>query len=131
MYGFVFIILGTKFIDYDFLKKNMPILEFECPHDDCGAEAKLNLVNLETLKHDTKTITCGSCRRSIKFEYRISPISRVKKYRDPEWLRTEYVDNNKTMSEIALMCNTTAMTIHHWVKRHGIEARSGGTRKTL
>lgn len=123
--------LGIKLIDYGFLNEDMPIIEFECPHDDCDAEVKLNLMSLEILKTDMKTITCGSCRRSIKFEYRISPISRVKKYRDPNWLRTEYVDNNKTMSEIASMCNTTAMTIHHWIRKHGIEARSGGSRRTL
>lgn len=109
----------------------MPIIEFECPHHDCEVTVKLNLLGFEILNSVTKTMTCPSCRRSIKFQYQVSPISREKKYRDPEWLRTEYVENNKTMSEIALMCNTTAMTIHHWMKKHGIESRGGGSRRTL
>jgi hypothetical protein len=109
----------------------MPVIEFECPHSDCLGEARFNLMNIQVLKQDVKTITCGVCKRSIKFEYSISPVSRTRKYRDADWLRKEYEENNKTMIEIATMCNTSAMTIHHWIKRHGIEARGGGTRKSL
>ena len=27
----------------------MPIIEFECPHDDCDADAKLNLLSIEVI----------------------------------------------------------------------------------
>ena len=27
----------------------MPIIEFECPHDDCVADAKLNLLSIEVI----------------------------------------------------------------------------------
>lgn len=123
--------LGIIFIDHRVVFSHMPIVEFDCPHDGCEATARINFINLEVLKSDSKTITCGSCKGSIKFEYCISPLTRTKKYRDHDWLQKEYVEKNKTMSEIAVLCNTSAMTIHHWIKKHGIEARDRGTRKSL
>ena len=103
-------------------------VEFECPHDDCSATCRFNFMNIQVQKKDIKTITCHACKRNVRFEYQISQIQRGRKYRDADWLYKEYVENNKTMAEIATMCDTTPMTIHHWLKKHGIESRRGGTR---
>jgi len=53
------------------------------------------------------------------------PASREqRKYRDEEWLRTQYVDMEKTAATIADDCDVSRTTIYRWLDRHGINTRS-------
>ena len=51
-----------------------------------------------------------------------------KAYKDADWLAKMYVVQNKTMKEIADICNVTPMTINLWLNRLGIETRRRGRR---
>lgn len=46
-----------------------------------------------------------------------------KPYTDPEWLRREYHDKERTLYEIADEFDMTATGIAHWMDKHGIERR--------
>jgi len=53
------------------------------------------------------------------------PASREeRRYRDEEWLRVQYVENEQTTGEIADVCGVAESTIYDWLERHGIETRS-------
>lgn len=47
-----------------------------------------------------------------------------KPYWDSEWLRAEYVDKQRSCSEIAEQFGVTPNAIEFWLKKHGIPARS-------
>ena len=68
-------------------------------------------------------------------EYNVSvgfyPSSNKGLHREEAWLRTEYVDNGKTMAEIGAMCGVTAMAVNAWLNKHGITTRPRGQRKSL
>ena len=83
-------------------------------------------------------IEIGENRRTItvkgelyKVFVSLQPASNKGMHRDYEWLRTEYVDNGKTMAEIGAMCGVTPMAINSWLNKHNIETRSRGHRKSL
>ncbi|WP_336326913.1 hypothetical protein [Halovenus sp. HT40] len=42
-------------------------------------------------------------------------------YRDADFLREQYVHNQKSAPEIADLCNVSSSTISRWLDRHGIE----------
>lgn len=44
-------------------------------------------------------------------------------YRDKEWLRSRYWDDEMSMSEIAEVCDCTKETIRRWIHRHDIDVR--------
>lgn len=46
-----------------------------------------------------------------------------KKYKDKEWLRTQYVDNRRTSREIGNDCDVSNVTILRWMDKFGIEKR--------
>jgi len=48
------------------------------------------------------------------------------KYHEEEWFREQYVNKEKTTGEIAELCGCSGSTIRKWMKKHGIESRSGG-----
>ena len=53
------------------------------------------------------------------------PASREqRKYRNEDWLRTQYVDMEKTAATIAEGCDVSRTTIYRWLDRHGIDTRS-------
>jgi transposase len=53
------------------------------------------------------------------------PASREqRKYRDEDWLRTQYVDVKKTAATIADDCDVSRTTIYRWLDRHSINTRS-------
>lgn len=52
-----------------------------------------------------------------------------KPYTDDDWLREEYVDNGRSMKDIAEECDVSAAVILKWLRRHGIETRSIGQHK--
>lgn len=44
-------------------------------------------------------------------------------YRDEDWLREHYCDQEKTMDEMAEMCGVSKHTIRRWLDRYDIESR--------
>ena len=46
------------------------------------------------------------------------------KYRDEAWLREQYVEHGRSLSEMADASDVTAPTISHWLKKHNIPVRS-------
>jgi transposase len=53
------------------------------------------------------------------------PASREeRRYRNEEWLREQYVENEQTAGAIADECEVAASTIYDWLERHGIDTRS-------
>jgi len=44
-------------------------------------------------------------------------------YHDEEWLRAEYVDAERTTTDIADECDVTAETIRRWLNKHDIDLR--------
>lgn len=71
------------------------------------------------------TVTCGECDRIVKVSITAGYVS-GQMYREKEWLQTEYLDEGRSMSDIARECDTSAMTIHHWLRRHEIPTRKRG-----
>ncbi len=53
-----------------------------------------------------------------------------KLYRNEEWLREQYCENELTQKEIAGLTNVTRHTISNWLERHDIERRSLSETKT-
>lgn len=49
-----------------------------------------------------------------------------RKYRDEDWLREQYIDQHRTMAEIAEGCGCSHSTIHDWIEKHGIDPRCRG-----
>jgi len=47
-----------------------------------------------------------------------------KKYHDVEWLREQYVDNRRTVTDIAEECGVSTTTISRWMDKYDIDARS-------
>jgi len=52
-------------------------------------------------------------------------------YQDAQWLWSEYIDNDRTMAEIARQFGVTPMTINQWLKNHMIPTRPRGRRKAI
>ena len=48
------------------------------------------------------------------------------KYRDEEWLREQYVERERTTTDIADELGCGAKTVQRWLKKHGIETRKPG-----
>jgi len=44
-----------------------------------------------------------------------------RKYRDEEWLRTQYIDEQRTGPDIADECGVSAKTIYNWLEQYGVE----------
>ena len=101
--------------------QTMTLLSLICP--SCSKEVKLNLSNSLDSKGE-KSITCQSCNVLILFEFKIKLDQEITSYRDYDWLYDQYVIQKKTMAEIARECGKTPMTIHGWLKKHGIKSRT-------
>ena len=56
------------------------------------------------------TVTCGECDRIVKVSITAGYVS-GQMYREKEWLQTEYLDEGRSMSDIARECDTSAMTV--------------------
>lgn len=46
------------------------------------------------------------------------------RYREAEWLREKYHDEELSIGDIADLCDTSTATIHKWKEEHGIETRN-------
>jgi transcription elongation factor Elf1 len=108
------------------LGNDMSVVEFTCPH--CNDVVKLQLMNLQMMVTDKKTVTCRSCNGKVTFEYLIRPKYDRAMYKNKEWLEDQYIVQKKTMSEIGDLCGKSAMTIRDWLRRHGIPTRTRGPR---
>ena len=52
-----------------------------------------------------------------------------KMYRDENWLREQYVENGRTMVDIANEFGITAMSIQNWLDKYSIPTRPRGVFK--
>jgi len=50
--------------------------------------------------------------------------------KDPQWLREQYIEREKTMYEIADECGCYASLVGDWLKNHGIDTRPPGNTPT-
>lgn len=50
-------------------------------------------------------------------------ISDVKKFHDKEWLREQYLDNNRSMRDIAQECGVSPSGVKKWIDKFDIESR--------
>ncbi len=67
--------------------------------------------------------------RTIVASIKITEIPKEKLYRNRDWLYNEYVNEGKTLKEIASMFNITPMSIHQWLVKLGIPSRPRGRRQ--
>ena len=75
-------------------------------------------------------IACDQCNTTSYVEVKVGK-KPTGTYRNAAWLKKEYVKNGQTMQEIADLFGVTPMTINLWVRKHGIESRPRGQRKTV
>ena len=47
-------------------------------------------------------------------------------YQDKTWLYDEYINNNRTLTDIGNQMRVSPMTIHNWLDKHGIPTRPRG-----
>jgi len=50
------------------------------------------------------------------------------KYRNEEWLRQKYVEENMKVGKIAELADCASTTVHQWLNKHDIEQRGAGYR---
>ncbi len=70
--------------------------------------------NLERQNFDSRIVCDGGTNR---------------RYRNPEFLLEQYVEQGKTLEEIANLCDVTSVTIRRWLERHDIEREPLYTRR--
>ena len=76
-------------------------------------------------------VQCANCGKRMFVTLNVRKAREETDYRDPVWLRREYVDNFRTMAEIAADFGVTPMTINSWLNKHDIPTRSRGHRKRV
>lgn len=54
--------------------------------------------------------------------------TKAKDYRDPVWLADAYVQQNRTMADIATEFGITPMAVNHWLLKHNIQTRPRGSK---
>ena len=50
--------------------------------------------------------------------------SKEEKWKDPNWLRTKYIEERKSLNSIAEETTASMSTIHNWMDKYGIDRRS-------
>ena len=50
------------------------------------------------------------------------------KYRNSDWLRTQYIDRERTLIDIGEECGVSSVTILKWCRRFNIPRRNAGMR---
>jgi hypothetical protein len=102
----------------------MAQIEFTCK--ECNADM---IVEIPKGKNMTKSV-CLECGEPHIITIVIAhPKSSAQTYRNESWLAEQYTDLNRSMADIAQECAVSPMTIHKWLKTHGIETRSVGRRQ--
>ena len=54
--------------------------------------------------------------------------TKPKHYRDPIWLRSAYLDEGRSMADIAMEFDITPAAVNQWLNKHNIESRKRGVR---
>lgn len=78
--------------------------------EECGVSS--NTIRNWLDKHDITTRNRSQAQ-----------IDEVKKYHDKEWLREQYVENSRSMRDIADECGITASGVKKWINNYDIDAR--------
>ena len=52
--------------------------------------------------------------------------TKPKHYRDPIWLRSAYLDECRSMADIAMEFDITPAAVNQWLNKHDIETRRRG-----
>lgn len=61
----------------------------------------------------------------------MSATKQNREYRNPEWLRKQYIEKDRTQAEIAEICDCSRVTISRWLDRFGIEKTVPATFQTV
>ena len=101
----------------------MYLIATNCP--SCQHPLTVRVDSLDPGLHK-KTYTCRNCIERIRFEYKLAMEKGKRLYVKEDWMRRQYLDEGKTMQEIADICGCTAMTIRDWLIKHRIETRNRG-----
>jgi len=83
-------------------------------------------VNLELTDFMSERIAIEKDGYTLFLDVTYGSVPNEPLYRDYAWLHAEYVENGRTMAGIAKQFGVTAMTIHGWLKKHGIPTRPRG-----
>jgi len=51
---------------------------------------------------------------------------RIEKLRDAEWLREQYIEDERTGHDIADECGCSPSVVYDWIRKHGIETQYNG-----
>ena len=54
--------------------------------------------------------------------------TKPKHYRDPIWLRSAYLDEGRSMADIAMEFDITPAAVYQWLTKHDISTRKRGER---
>lgn len=88
-----------------------------------------NELGLSTEEMSEKVGCSVDLMREWVLEYDLEPdwkrISISEKVRDEEWLRENYVDKQKSTSDISDELNISQSTVSFWLKKYDIEVRNG------
>jgi len=49
---------------------------------------------------------------------------RTREYKNKEWLEDQYINQKKTLRDIAKICEVSVSCIHYWIKKHNIPTRT-------
>ncbi len=99
--------------------------QYTCP--ECGMHSSISCSDVITDEWTTMAV-CSHCEWPVIIRISVqNPPNQD--YRDKDWLEMEYTCNLRTMSEISEACGVSAMTIYHWLKRHGIPTRPRGPKR--
>lgn len=75
-------------------------------------------------ENDTTTFVDGDYSIQVK----VKKINLEKNYKNRDWLVKAYIDESRTMQDIADEYDVSPMTIYTWLKRFDIPTRSRGRR---
>ena len=64
--------------------------------------------------------------RTYKLTYSVFEIEDKRLYREADWLKEEYLSKRRTLKSIADQFGLTPMSIHKWLRKHGIDTRPPG-----
>jgi len=96
---------------------------------DCGHVGFIVLGSNSIIKAEPTKIntTCPQCSWVNQIVMQIK--CRNESYRDKKWLQQKYEKDGLSMQTIGDYCGVSAMTIHIWLNKHGIETRKRGYNK--
>lgn len=105
---------GGKYRDRDWLKEKYveESLSTQDIAELCGTSS--SHIHQWLLKHEIKTRSRQEAASKGWLDAQ---------WRDSEWMERKYIDEEKTIPEIAEDCNTGTTTIARWLERHEIETR--------